>query len=317
LITDARGPASGTLDHRAIDWAGVSCASYALHQRITYQYPGPIRDLRQQLVVIPRAVHGDQRLRAYRLEVDGPAAHRVEQLDPFGNHIVSLHLPRVERQVGFTITLEIERHAAARPPLEPASAAAQFLQPTRLTEASAALCAAGKEIGVSRFGSPEANAALITRWVYKAMRYTPDVTTVKTTAAEAFALRAGVCQDYAQIMLVLCRLHGIPARYVSGHLLGEGGTHAWVEVLIPTAAGAGMYTARAFDPTHGCAADLRYVTVAVGRDYADVPPMCGSFQAPYGGVLHASKRASLTDVRYAAADPDATARATRSMLDCA
>ena len=72
------------------------------------------------------------------------------------------------------------------------------------------------------------------------MRYAHGVTGVKTTAAEAFALRQGVCQDYAHVMLALCRACGLPARYVSGHLLGEGGTHAWVEVLLPDPAGMGL-----------------------------------------------------------------------------
>ena len=81
-----------------------------------------------------------------------------------------------------------------------------------------------------------------------------------------------MCQDYAHCMLALCRLCGLPARYVSGHLLGEGGTHAWVEVL--RAAPDGPEDALrpvAFDPTHDRRAGLKYLTVAVGRDYDDVP----------------------------------------------
>ena len=84
------------------------------------------------------------------------------------------------------------------------------------------------------------------------LTFTFDATTVTTTAAEAYALRRGVCQDIAHVMLTVCRLAGIPARYVSGHLLGEqGGSHAWVEVLVPDGAGA---RALGFDPTNGCRA---------------------------------------------------------------
>ncbi len=86
------------------------------------------------------------------------------------------------------------------------------------------------------------------------MSYSHDRTTVFTTAAEAFALRAGVCQDYSHVLLSLCRYCGLPARYVSGHLLGEGGTHAWVEVLIADGEG-GVVAARARpDPRQGCGA---------------------------------------------------------------
>jgi transglutaminase-like putative cysteine protease len=122
------------------------------------------------------------------------------------------------------------------------------------------------------------------------------VTTVETTAAEALALSHGVCQDYAHIMLALCRLCDLPARYVSGHLLGEGGTHAWVDVLLPAPSEA---VAVAFDPTHGREVGLSYVTVAVGRDYRDVAPTSGSYKATYKGRLSSERRVGLTAVQYA------------------
>jgi transglutaminase-like putative cysteine protease len=94
-------------------------------------------------------------------------------------------------------------------------------------------------------------------------------------------------------MLVLCRLLGIPARYVSGHLVGEGGTHAWVEVLVP---GPGQAVEiLAWDPTHDRPADLRYLTVAVGRDYRDVAPVSGTYCGPHTGWLSAARRVSVAD----------------------
>ncbi len=107
-----------------------------------------------------------------------------------------------------------------------------------------------------------------------------------------------MCQDYAHCMLALCRLCGLPARYVSGHLLGEGGTHAWVEVLVPHPQDREALRAVAFDPTHDRRPGLRYVTVAVGRDYGDVPPTSGTFEGPYGGELTTHKRAAVTRVEY-------------------
>jgi transglutaminase-like putative cysteine protease len=99
------------------------------------------------------------------------------------------------------------------------------------------------------------------------MTYENGATTVSTTAAAALALGRGVCQDYAHVMLALCHVLRLPARYVSGHLLGQGGTHAWTEVIVPR---AGQAEAVAFDPCHGRRTDGGYVTVATGRDYADV-----------------------------------------------
>jgi transglutaminase-like putative cysteine protease len=130
------------------------------------------------------------------------------------------------------------------------------------------------------------------------MCYRAGVTAVETTAAESYSLGAGVCQDFAHVMLALCRTAGLPARYVSGHLLGEGATHAWVEVLLPDIDRPGRTVAVPFDPTHGIVAGFEYVTVAIGRDFRDVTPTSGTFWAPYGGELHATKLAGALAVDY-------------------
>ncbi len=121
------------------------------------------------------------------------------------------------------------------------------------------------------------------------MTYRHDVTSVHTTAAEALRVGAGVCQDYAHVMLALSRLCGLPARYVSGHLVGEGGSHAWVEVLLPPAGAGAPLVAVAFDPTNDRRAGSQYLTVAVGRDYTDVAPTHGSYSGAPGGRLTSSK----------------------------
>lgn len=98
--------------------------------------------------------------------------------------------------------------------------------------------------------------------VHEALVYVPGVTTVKTTAEEALAARKGVCQDYAQVMVAVLREKGIPARYVAGMLLGEGKSHAWVEVL----ANGAWY---GFDPT-ACERVLdRHIKLSHGRDFED------------------------------------------------
>lgn len=99
---------------------------------------------------------------------------------------------------------------------------------------------------------------------------------MRTTAAEALAAGRGVCQDYAHVMLAVCRILGLPARYVSGHLLGKGGSHAWVEVLKP-APGLRTSVADAWDPTHDRRVGIEYLTVAVGRDSADVVSLSGTY----------------------------------------
>ena len=79
--------------------------------------------------------------------------------------------------------------------------------------------------------------------------------------------------------------------------MGEGGTHAWVEIILPDGGDARVV---AFDPTHDRVVTMKYIVVAVGRDYADVAPTSGVFTAPFAGELTVRKRVAVTDVRYAA-----------------
>ncbi len=110
--------------------------------------------------------------------------------------------------------------------------------------------------------TPVEQACEVMDEVYKAFVYTPGATTIRTTAEEALSLGKGVCQDYAHVMLSICRHVGIPARYIAGMLGGEGATHAWVEVYHENR-WVGL------DPTHNRLIDDNYITIAHGRDYRD------------------------------------------------
>lgn len=92
--------------------------------------------------------------------------------------------------------------------------------------------------------------------------YEKNVTDIKTTAEEAFLMGRGVCQDYSHILVALCRLAGIPARYVTGMLIGEGYSHAWVEVLINER----WY---GLDPTNDIVVTDSHIKIGNGRDAAD------------------------------------------------
>lgn len=124
-------------------------------------------------------------------------------------------------------------------------------------------------------GDAEKTALALMETVQKALIYEKGATDVTTTADSALELGRGVCQDYSHIFIAACRSRGILARYVSGYLFDDGRTaasHAWADVLIP---GMGWIS---LDPTHGSAQTARYVRVAVGRDYADVPPTRGVYK---------------------------------------
>ncbi len=112
------------------------------------------------------------------------------------------------------------------------------------------------------------------------LAYQPGSTTVGTTQDELLDQQAGVCQDFAHLMIAALRLHGVPARYTSGYvetqpppggakLRGADASHAWVSAWLP---GAGWVDV---DPTNDAFVDSRYVVLGWGRDYADLPPLRG------------------------------------------
>lgn len=231
---------------------------FHLRQRIRYGYTGPVRDLRQRLVVLP-AQAGDVTLR-----VSQP--HRAQwSTDAWGNTVVDVHVPRIDASVEFLVSAQ----ARARPRSTTQLPTARWLAPTALTTA---------DEPISWLARPVADAAAICARVHAAMSYRFGVTGVRTTAAAALLGGVGVCQDYAHVMIAACRQAGIPARYVSGHLVGEGGSHAWVETL--ERGPDGTWRCRAWDPTHDRPAEHGYLTVAVGRDHAEVAPVSGTFRGP-------------------------------------
>lgn len=283
------------IDHHAVDWTTVRRTRSLFYQRFQYEYPGPIRDLKQRLVVVPGDQYGSQRLHHHTLTVN-PLPVKTRQIaDDFGNRILEVEICEAEQVVLFEMSMIVESdgYAEQRPSIAAADIG-YLLEPTRLTLPDGRIKAIAHELQ-QESQSPHELAQGINDWVYATMRYASGVTTVETTASEALALGGGLCQDYAHIMLSLCRVAGLPARYVSGHLLGEWGSHAWVEVILPTQDGL---RAVAFDPTNDQQPHLGYTTVAVGRDYHDVSPTSGSFTAPYGGQLTCNKRAGLILVEY-------------------
>ncbi len=157
----------------------------------------------------------------------------------------------------------------------------------------------------------------LTRLIHAGYVYDPRATSVTTPLDQVLSSRRGVCQDFAHLMIAVCRTAGIAARYVSGYLhvaetpetaqrrpaAGNGAMHAWMEVYLPAAGWVG------FDPTHGIMVDHHYVKVAVGRCYSDVPPTRGVFRGPREHALEvvvrvtAAPEVSRADLRWAGQTP--------------
>jgi transglutaminase-like putative cysteine protease len=251
---------------------------YRLQQSFRYDYDGPAYALLHRLVVVPPVQHGDQRLRRAGLEVSGGTAQVDWEFDGHGNRIGVVRLAVVHDRLDLRVDVVVERRGRLRP-VAPAPTDPRLLEPSLLTVASPRM----RELARTHAGGdPLAAAERVCRLVPELVRYVPGATSVRTTGAQALEQGEGVCQDQAHVMLGVCRAAGIACRYVSGHMIGQGGTHAWVEVVVDDAAGGRVV---AFDPCHGRATDRRYVTVAFGRDYSDVPPTSGWYSGPARGTL--------------------------------
>jgi transglutaminase-like putative cysteine protease len=122
----------------------------------------------------------------------------------------------------------------------------------------------------------------VVTWVCDQFAYEPGTTNVYSDVNQVLSAGAGVCQDFAHLTIGVLRLAGVPARYVSGYLaprldrgrrpLGTQASHAWLEVMLPD----GWF---GFDPTHGSRVTDHHLRLAVGRDYADVPPIRGVYRS--------------------------------------
>jgi transglutaminase-like putative cysteine protease len=247
---------------------GARRATYVIHQTVAYEYASPVSDLRQRLMVVPRERHGDQQRVVHRFDVRTHGNRRIRtRADRFGNTVVHVSVPSVSQIIEFSARAVLVRNPpSAQPPPWNAAVPNQ----TQLTAPDAAIRDAARSLG--SVGDVLETADAISDLVNSSFAYTHDATSVRTTAADAWQLRRGVCQDMAHVMIAMCTSLGICSRYVSGHLVGDGASHAWTEVFDPA-----RQVVVAIDPTHRRRTDLRYLTTAIGRDYHDVAPTSGIY----------------------------------------
>ncbi len=132
---------------------------------------------------------------------------------------------------------------------------------------------------VNRDKTPLQNALILSEYVYNNFTYKKGITNLESKIEEVWGLKAGVCQDFAHILIVFLRMCDIPSRYVSGYICseekemrGEGATHAWVEAYIPNYGWIGL------DPTNNCIVNDQHVRLATRRNFADCTPVKGTYK---------------------------------------
>lgn len=269
---------------------------FNIHHITKYTYEGPVRDSANQIVLFPVKDEYQEVLR-HELSITGDPVVDVYK-DYYGNAIGSF--THAEPHSLLVIDSRVEVVTKPRPVLK--DDAKKELQWAHLEEVRwqvpyidflkqeqfASLAEVLESVcpEKARRQTPLEAALQLRNYVYEQFKYIKGVTSVESTLDEVWKLKAGVCQDFAHMLLVLLRQIQIPARYVSGYICpnrngmrGEGATHAWIEAYIPYNGWVGL------DPTNNCVADDLHVRLAVGRNFSDCSPVKGTYKGTAGQML--------------------------------
>jgi transglutaminase-like putative cysteine protease len=259
-----------------------------------YRYEEPARGVIQTLRLTPRN-HDSQYVESWRIDIS-ENCQLEEHEDAFGNitHVFCADGPLselrvlVEGEVDTQDTSGVVRGAIERfPP-------SLYLRETALTRLDPALADfAARSSGVG--GATLSVLHDLLERLHTEMTFDNAPTEATTTAAEAFALKRGVCQDLTHIFIAAARSLAIPARYIGGHFHRDDGVteqeagHAWAEAFIPDLGWV------AFDTANGQCATDAYVRIAVGLDYLGAAPVRGSRYGGSGEALDVSVRVNQVD----------------------
>ena len=272
-------------------------ARYSIRHELEFRYDAPVRGSVMTLFLSP-VRDRRQQLRSFSIETD-PGGAMFEFRGPFGNRGHFFDRPGTHRALRIVArsSVEVSPPEAISGHPGPGSWEALasairtpqlwlMLQPSRFAQPSSG--ALGQFVSARRIEKGddvlESIRALLSG-IYEAFEFSPGITAADSPIEHILETGRGVCQDYAHVMISVLRGWGIPTRYVSGYLGPDGSltstneSHAWVECWLPGLGWCG------FDPANNCDCDERHVRAAVGRDYADVPPVRGVFRGSANSAL--------------------------------
>jgi transglutaminase-like putative cysteine protease len=262
---------------------------YRIRHTTRFRYSAPINESIMEVRIQPRS-DGNQYCLDFQLHTN-PRSHIMNYRGEFGNRVHHFDIPNSHNQLTITTQALVDVIAPAQLPeklparawdeLDTLTSSGEYwdtLMPSHFAEPTERLYELARELDVQRRDDPLTVLRDLNSAIYNTFEYSPKTTRVDSPIDDALSQRKGVCQDLAHIMITLARQLQIPCRYVSGYLYrgevhspGEA-THAWVEAYLPDLGWVG------FDPTNNTVTDERHVRVAIGRDYADVPPTRGVFR---------------------------------------
>ncbi len=269
---------------------------FNIHHITKYTYEGPVRDSANQIVLFPIKDEYQEVLR-HDLTITGEPAVDIYK-DYYGNEIGAFS--HADPHTSLTIDSKLEVITKQRPALKDEAGREEqwnmleqlrwqipyidFLKQEPFPSISEVLETVCPDQALSR--TPLEAAQQLRTYVYDHFKYIKGITSVESTLDEVWHLKAGVCQDFAHMLLVFLRQIHIPARYVSGYICpnqngmrGESATHAWIEAYIPFNGWVGL------DPTNNCITDDLHVRLAVGRNFSDCSPVKGTYKGTAGQTL--------------------------------
>ena len=279
---------------------------YSIRHTTTFRYEPAVRESVMEVRLQPRS-ESNQRCLTFSLDVNPPA--NITQYSDFaGNTVHHFDIAGSHKEVKVTAQSTVQVQAVPAPRSSEAGDWAdldaltsgddywEMKLPSQFAHSTETLQQLAKELKCERRGGPLELLTALNEGIYRSFNYVPNSTKVDSPIEDALQTRQGVCQDFAHIMIALVRPLRIPCRYVSGYLFHraaedgpqdrslEGASHAWVEALVPRLGWI------AFDPTNNLIGGDRHIRVAIGRDYADVPPTRGV----YKGEAHSELSVAVT-----------------------
>ena len=281
---------------------------YSIRHTTRFRYSSTISQSVMEVRMKPRT-EGIQHCLKFKLATN-PRAQVLSYQDHLGNAVHHFDIPSNHSQLVVVAESLVHMGSAEGVPdalgleawdvLEAMTVSidcADFLAPSEFARPAPGLTELAVELGATRRADPLTVLREIMAGMAKSFAYCPRTTEVDSPIDQALRERKGVCQDFSHIMIALARPLGVPCRYVSGYLFhrdddqgsGDDATHAWVEALLPGLGWMG------FDPTNNTVAAERHIRVAVGRDYADVPPTRGVFQGDANSELSVAVQVAPSD----------------------
>lgn len=263
---------------------------FTIHHITRYDYDRPVKESVNEIKIFP-FVSPEQEVLHHELIITGQP-EILTFTDYWGNKTGCFNLLQPHKEMVIESKLTVRTAIAPEPIISAPSyvynleeAIGNDLHLLELVRTAPSSSEAMMQSYIASFYSPDKTIDQIVKdccaFIFTDFTYIKGITTIETTVDEIVAQKAGVCQDFAHVMLELLRMIGIPSRYVSGYICpnkngmrGEGATHAWVEAFVPNHGWIGI------DPTNKVWATNNHVKLAVGRDFSDCTPAKGTFKGP-------------------------------------